>query len=196
MAAAALQEYGRTGWSGFTMDAVARRAGIGKSTLYLRWPSKEALIRYAVEKHSTPLTFTDGNSLREDVTALVTSLMRYFLDPAGWSSVRVAMDATSEHTDLDGAHAHIVTMHREAASALFQRAIERGELTPDAPIRTITEALYGTVLLHILALTAPERAAASEHIDEDVAPIAELILAAVASAAHATTGAPVSKTSR
>ncbi|PPJ25810.1 TetR family transcriptional regulator [Nocardia nova] len=181
---AALQEYGRTGWSGFTMDAVARRAGVGKSTLYLRWPSKEALIRHAIEQHSKPLTLTDSGSLREDITALATNLMRYFLDPAGWASVRITMDEAAEHTGLDDVHGYLVTMHSEAASALFQRAIEGGELSADAPIPTLTEALYGTVLMHILTLTTPERAAAAEHIEQDVAPIVELLLATVA--AHAT----------
>lgn len=186
---AALQEYGRTGWSGFTMDAVARRAGVGKSTLYLRWPSKEVLIRYAIVQHSEPLTLTDNGSLREDIMALATSLMRYFLDPAGWASLRITMDEAAEHTDLDRVHAHLIAMHREAASTLFQRAIERGELTSDAPIRTITEALYGAVLMHILTLTTDERAAAVEHIDEDVAPIVELLLATIAAAASSTTDA-------
>jgi AcrR family transcriptional regulator len=177
--AAALQEYARTGWSGFTMDAVARRAGVGKSTLYLRWPSKDALLHYAVAQHSLSLTVTDGGSFREDVAVLATSLMRYFLDPAGWVSVRIAVDTAAEHADLDGVHQRIVTMHNDAASALFQRAIDRGELTPDAPIRTITEALYGTVLMHILTLTTAERADAAGHIDEHVTPIIDLVLSAI-----------------
>ncbi|MFF3573360.1 MULTISPECIES: TetR/AcrR family transcriptional regulator [Nocardia] len=187
--AAALQEYGRTGWSGFTMDAVARRAGVGKSTLYLRWQSKEALIRYAIEQHSKPLTFTDNGSLRKDATALAAGLMRYFLSPAGWASLRITMDEAAEPTGLDNVHAYLVTMHRDAATALFQRAIERGELAPDAPIRTITEALYGTVLMHILALTAAERATAAEHIEDNVAPIVELLLTTITATTPDTTRA-------
>jgi AcrR family transcriptional regulator len=166
------------------MDAVARRAGVGKSTLYLRWPSKETLIRYAIEQHSKPLTLTDNGSLRDDITALTGDLMRYFLEPAGWASIRITMDeAAAEHTELDGVHAYLVAMHQKAAYALFQRAIQRRELAPEAPVRTIVEALYGTVLLHILTLTTPDRALAAEHIDEHVAPIVELLLATVAAAA-------------
>ena len=44
----ALEEYTEHGWAGFTMDGVARRAGFGKSTLYLRWADKDALLTDAV----------------------------------------------------------------------------------------------------------------------------------------------------
>ena len=44
MVAAALAVYAEAGWSGFSFDAVARRAGVGKAPLYLRWASKEDLL--------------------------------------------------------------------------------------------------------------------------------------------------------
>src|SRR3954465_3041476 len=51
---AALEEYGEHGWSGFTMDGVARRAGVGKSTVYLRWQDKESLLTDAVAMSRRP----------------------------------------------------------------------------------------------------------------------------------------------
>src|SRR4051794_41814148 len=52
---AALEEYGEHGWSGFTMDGVARRAGVGKSTVYLRWQDKDSLLSEAVSTRSGEL---------------------------------------------------------------------------------------------------------------------------------------------
>ena len=56
---AALEEYGEHGWSGFTMDGVARRAGVGKSTVYLRWQDKDTLLTDAVSSRSDDLGDVD-----------------------------------------------------------------------------------------------------------------------------------------
>jgi len=36
--------FGEAGWARFSVEAVARRAGVGKASVYLRWPTKEALL--------------------------------------------------------------------------------------------------------------------------------------------------------
>ena len=57
-----------TAGPGFTMDGVARRAGFGKSTLYLRWPDKDALLTDAVRLRSRTVAEVDTGSLRGDLT--------------------------------------------------------------------------------------------------------------------------------
>lgn len=54
--AAALQVFGEKGWVGLTMDEVAARARVGKSSLYLRWPDRESLLASALRtiQASTP----------------------------------------------------------------------------------------------------------------------------------------------
>jgi len=41
---AACRLYGRVGWAGFSIDAVARESRVGKSSIYLRWPNNTALL--------------------------------------------------------------------------------------------------------------------------------------------------------
>lgn len=48
IAQAALDLFADAGWAGFAMETVARRAGVGKASLYLRWSTKEALLTDAV----------------------------------------------------------------------------------------------------------------------------------------------------
>src|SRR4051795_2691620 len=81
---AALEEYGQQGWSGFTMDGVARRAGVGKSTVYLRWQDKDSLLTAAVHSSSHALGMVDTGSMRRDLEALAANMMRHFREPAGW----------------------------------------------------------------------------------------------------------------
>src|SRR5262245_3701852 len=77
---AALEEYGEHGWAGFTMDGVARRAGVGKSTVYLRWQDKDSLLTDAVGTESGWLGAVDTGSLRGDLEALATNLFEHFRD--------------------------------------------------------------------------------------------------------------------
>lgn len=181
--AAALDEYAVTGLAGFTMDGVARRARVGKSTLYLRWASREVLLTDALAAHSRRLVagVTDTGSLAGDITALTTELLNYFLDPIGWISLRVAVDAAVEAVDTQMFYERMVVTHREAASLLLLRAIERGELDPDAPVRTILEVLFGSALMHVLALPPQEREHARQFPAEHAEPLAAVVLTAVRS---------------
>src|ERR1700755_3703683 len=67
---AALDVFGDGGWAGFSMEAVARRAGVGKASLYLRWSGKEALLTDAVTLRFPPLGDADTGTLRGDLTEL------------------------------------------------------------------------------------------------------------------------------
>jgi AcrR family transcriptional regulator len=173
--AATLAEYGRTGWAAFTIDGVARRAGVGKSSVYLRWSTKERLLADALELHTCRLTAADTGSFTGDATALATALMLHFLEPAGWATVRVAVDAVVEPAACDF-HLRIRASHEAAATRMVQRAIDRGELSSDAPIGPITESLYGVVLMHVLALPLGEHDEAVAHVAEHVEPLVAFIL--------------------
>src|SRR3954469_17991836 len=80
---AALDEYGEHGWSGFTMDGVARRAGVGKSTVYLRWQDKDSLLTDAVGSASSPLGAVDTGSLRGDLRQVAINVFDHVLQPGG-----------------------------------------------------------------------------------------------------------------
>src|SRR3954453_19377357 len=97
---AALEEYGEHGWSGFTMDGGARRAGVGKSTVYLRWQDKDSLLTEAVSTRVGAVGAVDTGTLRGDLVQLVENLFRQFRDPAGWASLRIAFDAAGAHERL------------------------------------------------------------------------------------------------
>lgn len=59
------------GWGGLTMGHVASRAGVAKTTLYRRWPSKNELVVDAVASIFDELVMPDLGSLRADIEAVV-----------------------------------------------------------------------------------------------------------------------------
>ena len=63
------------------IEQVAARAGVGKATIYRRWPGKEELLLDAVGALRTPLPQPQGRSVRADLTALVEALCKEAADP-------------------------------------------------------------------------------------------------------------------
>src|SRR5437764_14075432 len=58
------------GVTGVSIEAVAARAGVGKTTIYRRWPNKEALIIDALAALKEPFPVPRGDSARDDLVAL------------------------------------------------------------------------------------------------------------------------------
>ncbi|MCW2830929.1 MAG: transcriptional regulator, TetR family, partial [Aeromicrobium sp.] len=82
---AALEEYAERGWDGFTIDGVSRRSGFGKSTIYLRWKDKDALLTESLTSRASDIEDVDTGSLRGDLESLAAKLLSLYLDPMGWA---------------------------------------------------------------------------------------------------------------
>lgn len=175
--AAALEEYGEHGWSGFTMDGVARRAEVGKSSIYLRWSTKDDLLTEAVSVHSGEIGSVDTGSLRGDLEALAANLLRHLLDPAGWATLRIMVDAASTTHPL-GRFTEVVSQeHRSSTQALMARAHARGEIEADLATATMVECLYGAITMQTLSLSGEDRHLSDEEIAVRVRTIVAFVLA-------------------
>jgi AcrR family transcriptional regulator len=120
------------GWGGLTMGDVAVRAGVAKTTLYRRWPSKNDLVVSAVAVLFDELAMADLGSLRADIEAVV----QQFADLLSLPETRAALLALFAEASRDPAlrqrvketiidpQKHLVRQGRAAAQA-------RGELPPD-----------------------------------------------------------------
>jgi AcrR family transcriptional regulator len=173
---AALEEYGERGWAGFTMDAVARRAGVGKSTVYLRWRDKDSLLSDAVQAHSSGIEQVDTGSLRGDLEQLAANLFRHYMDPVGWATVRLTVDAATSPTGLGLFGKRIAQLHSESLIAIAGRAVERGEIPADFPTATVFECLYGAVTMQSLTLSGSQRDLSEAEIRKRVAPLVAFVL--------------------
>ncbi|NHC23891.1 TetR/AcrR family transcriptional regulator [Nocardioides sp. IC4_145] len=174
---AALEEYGERGWAGFTIDAVARRAGVGKSTVYLRWRDKDSLLVDAVELRAAGIEDVDTGSLRGDLEALATNLFRHYLDPAGWATVRMIVDAAGAPSSLGSFTERVARHHTDAVLPILRRAVDRGEVPADLPAATLVLCLYGAVTMNRLLLPGGGTAAGEPDLQAQVASIVDFVLA-------------------
>jgi AcrR family transcriptional regulator len=149
--AAALEEYGERGWSGFTMDAVARRAGVGKSTVYLRWHDKDALLTDAVINRGLELSAVDTGTFEGDLRQLAINLLRHFHTAGGWAALRVTFDCASASERLGDFSAAVAQVHGDQVEQICRRAIDRGEMVEGFPLGAVTEAIYGAAMVNSLS---------------------------------------------
>jgi len=173
---AALEEYGERGWAGFTMDAVARRAGVGKSTVYLRWRDKDTLLTDAVHAHSMGIEEVDTGSLRGDLEQLAANLFRHYLDPIGWATLRLTVDAATASPTVGLFGDRISRLHTESLVAIVGRAVKRGDVPPDFPTTTLFQCLYGAVTMQAMTLSGERRDLNDEEIALRVAPLVDFVL--------------------
>ncbi|WP_042939671.1 TetR/AcrR family transcriptional regulator [Rhodococcus sp. AW25M09] len=147
---AVLQVYWETSWRGFTFDAVARRAKVGRAALYRRWESKEHLLVQALEARSPLSTPIDTGTVRGDLLELSRQLGDGYAELSGLVSLRVALDAMVNPDLLS----HLTdTLNRSrlvTTRQIVQRATGRGELPEGTSITLLLELVTGAILTRAL----------------------------------------------
>jgi AcrR family transcriptional regulator len=173
---AALQEYGHHGWSGFTMDGVARRAGVGKSTVYLRWQDKDSLLTDAVATRSGGLGAVDTGSLRGDLEGLSSNLFRHYHDPGGWASLRILIDSAGAAKPLGQFVEAVADVQVDFMERIVTRAAERGELAGDFSTTDVAEFVYGSVAMQMLGARLEGRTLDEAEIRERASRLVTILL--------------------
>jgi AcrR family transcriptional regulator len=152
---ATLEEYGEHGFAGLTIEGVAMRAGVGKATIYRRYQSKLPLVRDAMYWSSETKPTPDTGSLVGDLDVLLSHLDQLVHDPVLGPTLRHMAADSAAHADLRSVHDEFIQHRRAGSKAVFTRAIERGELTPDLDLELATDVLTGPVLLRHLMTHMP-----------------------------------------
>ncbi|MBV7705295.1 TetR/AcrR family transcriptional regulator [Nocardia nova] len=142
--------YWETGWSGFTIDAVAKTAGVGRAAIYRRWPTKIQLLIAALEKLSPLHDPIDTGTTRGDLKELTHQLLTGYQSQAGLIALRVALDARVFPELLEPLTRTISASRFATTRDIVRRAIDRGDLPAATNITTLLEMLTGAALSHVL----------------------------------------------
>jgi AcrR family transcriptional regulator len=135
----------------FTIEAVARRSGAAKTTIYRWWPSKGALAIEAflaiAEKRSA---FPESGSAIGDLRTQVKLLAKLLRGRAGRLVAGIIAEAQSDPETkkafLDG----YLKPRRVSAARLIERGMANGELRPGLDVETVCDALYGPLYLRLI----------------------------------------------
>ncbi len=139
-----------------TMEAVAKRAGVGKPTLYKWWPTKAALVLAMFKERIAvalppPATGKAEEAIREAARALIGPLNGQL----GKVLSELIAEGQSEPAILKELFDKHIRGHAEADAADIERGKKSGELASDADPQLIIDAVFGAIFYRLLFRTAP-----------------------------------------
>ena len=152
---AAVQVYVEVGWSGFHFDAIARRAGVGKSALYRRWSTAEDLLIDAIHTVDAQSLLRDASTVAEALSRMVNNSLNWWAGGSGHAYIRMQIDQV-EYPFLRDLYRERVTIPLVAAMTdVVARGIATGELPPGTSATLLIECLSGATMIRMAALAKP-----------------------------------------
>ena len=144
---ATLDAIGEYGVDGVRCEDVAARAGVGKATLYRRWPGKEDLLIAAFASLKTPLPEGRGESARADLTAMLDVMAKDADDPRYARQFALLHGEGQRYPRLVARYKEqVVEPRRELIRSALRRGIASGELRPDTDVEIAMLTLTGAVM--------------------------------------------------
>src|SRR3984893_7288475 len=167
-------ELAESGYGRLSIEAVARRATVGKPAIYRRWRSKQdmaiALISEVAWAH---LDMPDTGRLRGDVIAFLRAEYAVLTDPLAKAIIPDLLSEANRNPDLAAALlATVRDPRRTRAAAIIRRAIERGEVADTLNPDLALDVLAGPLYWRLTVVHQPIN-------DEELVQLAELVMGAL-----------------
>ena len=155
--AATIDLIGELGYDGVSIEAIARRAGVGKQTIYRWWPSKGAVALEALDDSLAKVVdFPDTGDIVEDLRTQMKGVTQ-LLGSTKVGPVYQGLLAAAQ-SDPTLSRAHLEEVIRPATVAGHERlelAQKRGELRADVDRQELIDMLYGAIYYRLLLHTRP-----------------------------------------
>jgi AcrR family transcriptional regulator len=141
-----------TSYSELTIAAIARSAGVGKPTLYLRWASKAAVVADAVVRVMSADPFPDLGDVRSDLVAGLREMIHRFASTAaGRVLPGLVADLHDDPALLAAFQERYFLPRRRSIRAALERGVERGELAADIDHELAVDMLVGPIYYSLLS---------------------------------------------
>ncbi|MCB0997004.1 MAG: TetR/AcrR family transcriptional regulator [Acidimicrobiales bacterium] len=140
------------GFANTTIEGIARRAGVAKTTVYRHWDDRRALLLDALGSLFEPTPVPDLGDLRSDLISAMTDLLEGFRSST-WSRLLPAMvDARERDPDYDGIHERLAQQRRAPLREVLERAVADGLVRDSVDVADVVATLAGSVLYRRLVL--------------------------------------------
>ena len=136
------------GYDAMSIEGVAAAAGVGKTTIYRRYPGKRELVIAAITSIAASLGATDGSgNARNDLRAFFRQTIDVVSrDGLGFAMVGTLLAKEREDPELLALfRARVIRPRVEIARRILAQGIERGELRPDTDVDIVAQVLAGAV---------------------------------------------------
>src|SRR5215831_15573601 len=141
--AATLEELTAVGFTALTIDNVARRAGVHKTSVYRNWKDRASLVADALtENVATGVPIPDTGTIEADLRAYAHSLIGWLTSPLGRAVLAATIsDSARAEPEIAEIEQRFYVDRLRRAGLMITRAVARGELPaesdPDTVIKTV-----------------------------------------------------------
>ncbi|OEV28791.1 TetR family transcriptional regulator [Streptomyces nanshensis] len=131
-----------------SIEGVARVAGVGKATVYRRWPGgKDEMLLAVVDALEEPPAEPVGASVRDDLVTLLEWYRRVGMAKRQSAVLRTMTSHVKSHPELwQQYHDTVIKARRETLNGVLRRGIEAGELRGDLDVGLLGELFTGPML--------------------------------------------------
>jgi AcrR family transcriptional regulator len=148
------------GYQGMSIEGVAARAGVGKTTIYRRWPSKEDLVVDAIEELIFDVQPRDTGSIRDDLVDLLVQLQTVLTSSRAGEVFPRMLPEVAAASPLGRAWLEKVIGPRFAMlGSMLSRAVDRGELPGSIDLEVARAMLVGPLIFWKLLRRLPRKGA-------------------------------------
>ena len=149
---AAVEELALVGYGGVTIEAVAARAGVGKSTIYRRWSSKHELVLAALQEVQAEVPIADTGHLRHDLLTMVAQALALGTSNRLFRTFvfRAATELAAQPELLHDMLAELLPARFREFARLIERAKARGEVRTDLDTSVALSLIAGPIFYHWL----------------------------------------------
>jgi AcrR family transcriptional regulator len=154
-----------------TIEAVAARSGVAKTTIYRRWRDKWELALDAVMIDMLPrFAFpADVGDTRKELVTFVGSVITNFNSvPSGQAMQALASEIATDPELAREYRERVVEPRREVLRPVVERGIARGDLRPDTDVRVVHELLVGPCFYRLLFSGPPLNRKLGENVVDAV----------------------------
>jgi len=154
--AAALGELGEAGYGAFTIESVAVRAGVAKSTIYRHWPDKVSLIADAFETfHGQIVPHTENLPARESLLRLLRHVAEVVVDSTFSACIPALIEGAERDPRLRAFRHRYSAQRRQSLAALISQGVADGEFRAGIDPELATQALLGPIFYRRLMTSDP-----------------------------------------
>ncbi|WP_071394298.1 TetR/AcrR family transcriptional regulator [Bacillus tuaregi] len=140
-----------SGYEALTIEAIAQRAGVGKSTIYRWWPNKASVVFDAfLTSTETSLYFLEHSTFRDNFRQQLQSLATILNSALGRTVVGLVAGSGEDSEIAVAFHKEFLKSRREDAIRVIERAIVEAEIQYTTNMEIIADMFYGPIYYRLL----------------------------------------------
>lgn len=144
---ATLDLLAEVGYERMSIEAIAARARVGKTTIYRRYTSKEELVADAIESQREEILIPDTGSLWGDIDQIIESAVKTSLSPLGRQIFALIVSTASSNPHFAQVYwTKYLNPRRQGFSVVIERAKARNEIPADTDSDLVFDLLSGIML--------------------------------------------------